>query len=246
MIRRRRGPAPLDADIVRALLAQWVPLTGHLTDEQHERLVDDTVVVADALRWEAAKGFELTDAMRVAVAGHAALLSLELDDGAQSWAHVSSIIVHPNQMQRRGSRPSHFAGVYTDDDTTIIGEAHDKGPVLVSWSAVRRQVLFQQRSGSVLLHEFAHQLDLLDGSFDGTPVFETHDELQHWIQVCTDVYDRMQAEPHPVIDRYGATNPSEFFAVVMETVFVRPQSLQETEPALFAAFTDFLGQRPSS
>jgi MtfA peptidase len=246
VIRRRRGPAPLTNELVRALLPQWVPLTGHLDGEQRARLVEDTVLVADGLRWEAAKGFELTDAMRVAVAGHAALLSLELPGGAGSWSHVSSIIVHPNQMRRRGSRPSHFEGVYTDDDSVIIGEAHDKGPVLVSWSAVRRQVLFQQRSGSVLLHEFAHQLDLLDGSFDGTPVLASESERQRWIDVCTNVYERMQADPHPVIDRYGATNPSEFFAVAVETVFVRPQSLLDTEPALFAVLTDFLGQRPSS
>lgn len=244
MIRRRRREV-VTPETARQLLPTWVPHAAHLTHAQRERLLDDTVTVAQRFRWEAAKGLDLTDQMRVAVAGHAALLSLELPEGPDVWHKVDTIIVHPSQMVRSGSRPSHFVGVYTDDTTTIIGEAHDVGPVLVSWSAVRRQVLFHQRAGNVLLHEFAHQLDARDGSLDGTPVFPDGLDLRDdWIDVCTDVWERMQTEPHPVIDRYGATNPAEFFAVAVETFFVRPLSLFETEPALYELLAAYLGQDP--
>jgi Mlc titration factor MtfA (ptsG expression regulator) len=241
---RRRRSTPLSPLAARTLLPQWTPHAAHLSPAQRERLLLDTVAIADGFRWEAAKGFELTDAMRVAVAGHAALLSLELPDGVESWDHVTSIIVHPNQMVRSGPRPSQVSGLYTDEETTIIGEAHGVGPVLVSWSAVRRQLLFHQRSGNVLLHEFAHQLDQRDGSMDGTPVFADAAVRQRWIDLCTDIWDRMQDEPHPVLDRYGGTNPAEFYAVAVETFFVRPNAFAEHEPELFALLATHLGQDP--
>jgi Mlc titration factor MtfA (ptsG expression regulator) len=109
---------------------------------------------------------------------------------------------------------------------------------------VRRQVLFHQRSGNVLLHEFAHQLDNRDGSMDGTPLFDDPATRRRWIDLCTGIWHRMQIEPHPVLDRYGATNPAEFYAVAVETFFVRPTALAEHEPELFELLVLHLRQDP--
>ena len=101
MIRRRRREV-VTPETARQLLPTWVPHAAHLNAAQHERLLDDTVTIAQGFRWEAAKGLDLTDQMRVAVAGHAALLSLELPEGPDVWHKVDTIIVHPSQMVRSG------------------------------------------------------------------------------------------------------------------------------------------------
>ena len=99
---------------------------------------------------------------------------------------------------------------------------------------------------NVVLHEFAHQLDFLDGYADGTPPLSSREEYRRWRDVMTDEYERLVRESEHgharVLDAYGATNPAEFFAVATEAFFEKPVQLQRRHPALYEVLRGYYCQ----
>lgn len=193
-------------------------------------------------RWEAANGFELTDQVRVLIAAQAAmlLLGLEIDD----YPQLTSVIVHPSTVRLHGEHAV-GGGLRSSGTQTLAGQAHYRGPVVLSWSATRRGARFPNNGQNVVYHEFAHQLDMLDGMTDGTPPLGDEAARQRWVEVCTAAYDSVRAEGSPVLRPYAGTNPAEFFAVATEVFFNRPLEVREHEPALYAELRAFYRQDPA-
>ncbi len=193
--------------------------------------------------WEAANKFKLTEPIKVLIAAQASMLLLGLDlDG---YDDVTSVIVHPANVRLRGNRPS-GGGTFSSSPTVIAGQAHYKGPVLLSWAAARRGAKFPEHGQNVVYHEFAHRLDMLDGITDGTPPLEDAAALARWTEVCTAAYDEVRAQGSPVLRPYAGTNPAEFFAVATEVFFNQPHQLCEHEPALYAELRSFYRQDPAA
>jgi Mlc titration factor MtfA (ptsG expression regulator) len=193
-------------------------------------------------RWEAANGFELTDSVRVLISAQAAmlLLGLEIDD----YPQLTSVIVHPSTVRLQGEHAV-GGGVRSSGVQTLAGQAHYRGPVVLSWSAARRGARFPAGGQNVVYHEFAHQLDMLDGATDGTPPLGDDAARRRWVEVCTEAYDVVRAEGSPVLRPYAGTNPAEFFAVATEVFFNRPVEVREHEPALYTALQGFYHQDPA-
>ena len=118
--------------------------------------------------------------------------------------------------------------------------------MVLSWNAARRGARFPDRGENVVYHEFAHQLDMLDGITDGTPPLGDETARRRWVEVCTAAYDGVRAEGSPVLRPYAGTNPAEFFAVATEVFFNRPVDLREHEPALYAELRNFYHQDPAA
>ncbi|HLF41500.1 MAG TPA: zinc-dependent peptidase, partial [Acidimicrobiia bacterium] len=163
--RRRRAGLPAGWErVTESTLAQW----AGLDDSERARLVEFMDLLLRHKRWEAAAGFELTEGMRVLIAGHAAVLILGLD--FDWYRDVQAIIVHPSTITFTDVRPGPVQGVVTDSPMLISGQANDRrGPVLIAWDAALLDARFPHRGQDVVFHEFAHKLDLLDGTLDGTP-----------------------------------------------------------------------------
>ena len=244
----RRRPNPLPADTVAPLLRQWLAQFSSLRTVERERLVELTVTAVQRFRWEAANGFEVTDEMKVVVAGHAALLVLGLDEGIDLYDDVTSVIVHPSTIVRHGTSwmGSEYGHLMSDGRDPVIGEAHHKGPVLVSWDAAAEQSRHPGRGENVLLHEFAHRLDMLDGVSDGTPPIDDDGTLAKWVEVCRHAFDRVRDDHPSVLRPYAGEHPSEFFAVATELFFTRGNLLRRDEPALYALLRDFYRQDPAA
>jgi Mlc titration factor MtfA (ptsG expression regulator) len=99
----------------------------------------------------------------------------------------------------------------------------------------------------VVLHEFAHKLDMLDGMVDGTPPLLDGAARRRWIAVCTAEYDLLRAgEGGDLLRGYAAVNPGEFFAVATEVFFDRPGELQSQKPALYDVMRAFYRQDPAA
>ena len=208
-------------------------------------MLEFTGVLVHELRWEAANGFTLTDEMRAAIAAHASLLVLHLDDGLQSYLGITSVIIHPSTIELRGVTMV-AAGIFSPTSGPLIGEAHHNGPVLVSWDAAAEQALAPERGENVLFHEFAHRLDMIDGLSDGTPPLQDAEALVAWVEVCSRSLRTLRSHEEPsVLRSYGATNPAEFFAVATEVFFTRPAALREENPSLYGVLRDYFGQDPA-
>jgi len=221
---------------LRKHVAQWNLLGGHELERMRmlvTRFVDET-------DWEAARGMEVTDEVKVTIAAQACmlLLGLEIDE----YFDVSSVIVHRSTVTLRGTHRS-AAGTMSDSPQHLAGQATPKGPVVLSWSAVQRGARFPQYGQNVVYHEFAHRLDMLDGITDGTPPLGSEEADRRWSDVCTPAFERVRAG-ESVLRSYAATNPAEFFAVATEVFLTRPYDLVEHEPDLYTVLRSFYRQDP--
>lgn len=192
--------------------------------------------------WEAARGFEVTDDMKVLIAAQASmlLLGLEIDE----YPQLTSVIVHPSTVRLHGEY-STGGGVRASGVQTLAGQAHYRGPVVLSWSAARHGARFPASGQNVVYHEFAHQLDMLDGITDGTPPLGDEATRDRWVEVCTAAYDTVRAKGSPVLRPYAGTNPAEFFAVATEVFFNLPLDMRGHEPALYRELRGFYRQDPA-
>ena len=224
---------------------------GRLDADEQKRLRELVQVFIAEKHWEGCGGLDLTDEMRVTIAAQACLLVLELPH--RLYENVESIFVYPSAVVR----PEQEAGVFVQPrqivasgPLALFGEAHVRGPVVLAWDRVLRDGRNKRDGHNLVYHEFAHKLDMLDGSADGTPPLETREERARWRQVCERAYLDLRArssrgEPS-FIDEYGASNEAEFFAVVTEHFFDQPHALRREEPALYEALARFYRQDPAA
>jgi Mlc titration factor MtfA (ptsG expression regulator) len=241
--RRRRDGLPAGwRDILTARSALWAVLdegertrVGELADE-----------VLASKRWEAARGFAITDEVRTLVSAHAALLVLEL--GAEHYDGVGTIVVRAGPMRRREPVPQwgRVGGVVDGSPLPVDGEAHHgDGPVMVAWNAARREAANPRFGRDVVLHEFAHKLDMRDGTIDGTPPIADENARRRWIEVCTAAYDALRRGEPSVLRPYAGTNPGEFFAVATEVFFTRPLAMEADAPDLYGVLAAYYRQHPA-
>lgn len=245
MRRAQRTGLPADwRAVLAAGSAQW-----GLLDHDEQSLLGD---IADELlvgkRWEAARGFELTDERRVLIAGHAGLLALELE--GDPFAEVGTIVVRSGPMRRRAPVPhwGRVDGFVDGSPGPVDGEAHHRdGPVMVNWGAFRREAANPRLGRDVVLHELAHKIDMLDGTVDGTPPIDDDDQRARWIEVCTAEYELVRAGEGGLLLRpYAGTNPGEFFAVATEAFLTRPVPVRDQKPALYEVLRSYYRQDPSA
>jgi MtfA peptidase len=228
----------------RTMLADRMVHWSLLDDDERERLEHLALDLLASKHWEAAKGFELDGDMEVTIAAQAALLVLGLPD--DSYRQIHTIIVHPTTVVLTGQRTV-APGLVTDAPLPILGQAAMDGPLMIIWDAALANARHPERGHNVVYHEFAHRLDMLDGTMDGTPPLARREEMDRWVEVCTEAFDRVsRGEAGPVLDSYAGVNPSEFFAVATEAFFDIPMDLRRQEPALYDVLTDFYRQDPAA
>lgn len=241
-MRRRRSSKGLPSswrDIAARVLRPW----PHLDETERGRVEE----VANRLlikRWEAAHGFAINDEMRFTVALQAALLAVGTQD--QPFRNVSAIVIHPTTMVLRGERPGPIPGVVTNAPMSALGHTSANGPVHIAWDTVKREARAANRRSNVILHEFAHKVDALNGTLDGTPDLADRAQLQEWVQVCTQAMRALRRGEVSILRPYAATNPSEFFAVATEVFFEQPQALREELPRLYAVLAGYYRQDPAA
>jgi MtfA peptidase len=244
--RARQERAALEQPFPQAwrdrLAYRW-PMYATLDDAERAALEDLVKVFLTRVRFEPAQGFTVTDEMRVLIAAQACLLVLELD--LDLYRQVSSVIVHPRTVVLKGTHQvgKHLA---SDADQTLAGQAHHRGPVVLSWSTVAYEARHHQRGHNVVMHEFAHQLDMVDGMIDGTPPIDDPDLRERWVRVCTAEYRKLRRGDEGVLRPYAATDTGEFFAVATETFFTQPRELRDASPELYEVLREVYGQDPAS
>jgi Mlc titration factor MtfA (ptsG expression regulator) len=241
VLRRRKGLPEDWRAIVETNVAVW----QRLYDEEQGSLRERCDGLLRHKHWEASTGFALTDEMRVTVAALAALLVMNLD--LREYEEVSAIILYPSAMQSRGEYAGPVAGTVSDGVVPVIGQAHDRrGPVLLAWDEALAAARNPGTGHNVVFHEFAHKLDMADNLLDGTPPMRERADLARWVEVCTEAFQALRAGiDRPPLQPYGATNPSEFFAVATEAFFDVPVALRHNEPDLYDVMRTYYQQDPA-
>lgn len=240
--RRRSGLPDGWEDILSARSAQW----RLLDDGERARLGDLAEWLLHTKRWEGSRGFDLTDEARTVVAAHASLLILELEP--RWFDAVGTIVIRAGSMSQRTGNAGSVPGTVDDTPMAVDGESHhDNGPLMVSWRAARREANQLHTGRDVVLHEFAHKIDSVDGLMNGTPILGDEATTARWVEVCTRYFEAVRDGTAPrVLRSYAGTNPAEFFAVATESFFTRSVELAAQIPDLYAVLGDFYGQDPAA
>lgn len=243
-VRWRRRPARTLPAGVEDLYARHVAEWAFLEPPERRTLVDGAATLVRHWRWEAANRFDLTDEMCAVIAGQAAWMSLGL--GLDDIAAIGTIVVHPATMTSVVARPGPVNGLLTDEPVYLHGEAHDHGPLLLAWDAVRRDTRRFGNGLNVVIHEVTHKLDMLDGLIDGTPPLPD-DGRARWVEVCTAEFRALRdGTDDGVLRDYAATDTGEFFATAAEAFFDRPSQLAEAKPALYSVLAGYFRADPAA
>lgn len=241
--RRRLVEQPFPAEwntILRGL-----PILARLPEGDHDTLRKHIRILLEEKTFEGCGGLEITDEIRVTVAAYSAVLILHRE--TDYYPQLASILIYPDAYGAPGER---HVGEYLVEEGTEVreGESWYRGSMVLSWRDVRRGVHNAKGGDNVVFHEFAHQLDDESGTGDGTPVMETRQQWRRWVRVCEAEYqslvDADERGRKTLIDPYGAESPSEFFAVVTECFFNRPQKLEKRHPELYEVFAAYYKQDP--
>ena len=212
----------------------------HLDRESVARLRLSAEQFMQSKSFEAAGGMELDDAIRLRIAFHACLLTLNVSHLHYKALH--SIIIYPDAFLSP-HRHIDQAGVVHDGKRTLAGEAWLRGPVVLAWS----DVLHPRPGGNVILHEFAHKLDGVNGAVNGFPPMPPSLSARQWSTDFQRAFEalnwQLDAGHHAGIDPYAATSPAEFFAVCCESFFEDPVRLHSAFPEVYGQLERFFGQR---
>ncbi len=220
---------------------------GYLSSEEQATLRDDLRILLAEKTWEGGGGLELTDEMKVTIAAEASLLLLGLEH--EYYPNVESIVVYPKDYTAH-VRTRDPSGVVDEGGSTRLGEAWDNGPVVLSWSDARSGSLNPTDGHNVVLHEFAHKLDMRDGAADGVPKLHDDAAYETWAEVMSAEYQELVEQTEKghktLLDPYGATNAAEFFAVATECFFEKSVLMQERHERLYTVLRDFYHQDPAT
>jgi MtfA peptidase len=241
--RLRAAPFP---DAWLEIIETNVPFYRHLPDADRRELQGLVQVFLAEKQFEGCGGLELTDEIKVTIAAQACRLLLHRE--TDIYPRLITILVYPSAYIAKSVEP--IGGpVVLEGEQVRLGEAWKGGVVVVSWDEVRATALGSSSGRNLVLHEFAHLLDMEDGTADGTPILESRSRYRAWAQVLGEEYDRLRRHSalgrYTALDDYGATNPAEFFAVATECFFEKPGVLLKRHPELYDELKSFYRQDPA-
>jgi len=232
----------------RVTEAEWrralgLPLFAGLEAEELNRLRALAERLVRDKTFSAAAGAELDGAVCAAIAAQAALPILNLDyDWFGRW---QEIIVYPAEFVPDREEVDE-AGVVHHVRHPMSGEAWEGGPVVLSLEDVGWSGLCD--GFNVVIHEFAHKLDMGNGAVDGLPRLHSGVQATAWAAAFTAAYEdfcrRVEAGEDTALDPYAAESPAEFFAVLTEYFFERPGVLHSAYPAVYEQMRRYYRQDP--
>jgi Mlc titration factor MtfA (ptsG expression regulator) len=239
-LRRRAIPDDLwDLTVAR------YPFIARRSDDDLGSLRDLATLFLAQKEFHGAQGLAITDEIAVAIAAQACLPILRL--GLVHYNGFVGIVVHPDEVVARREVMDEDGVVHLYDET-VTGEAMEGGPVMLSWHDVAAAGESAGWGYNVVIHEFAHVLDMGDGAADGIPPLADRAARKAWAAVLdsefNDFCDRVGAGHDTLLDPYGAEGVDEFFAVASEVFFVAPGDLRMEHPALYDLLAGYYQQNP--
>lgn len=241
LLRGIRRQEDIPDDLWRAAIAR-LPYAQALTTPEQSRLKILVLRFLGTKTFEGAAGFAVTDVMRVEIALQACLLILNL--GIEQYAGWHSVIVYPGDFQV----PKEFiddTGVVHQWVEAVAGESWEVGPVILSWDAAKSG----DERLNIVLHEFAHKLDMRDSSANGCPPLPAGISQADWARDFQAAYKKFCTALDnglPVsFDEYAGESPAEFFAVLSEVFFLRPEAIESEFPEVYGHLRAYYRQDPA-
>jgi Mlc titration factor MtfA (ptsG expression regulator) len=183
----------------------------------------------------------VTDEMKVVIAFHACILLLNAVIES-CYENLATVLIYSHTIV--ANQVSNNGGIFTKGDFLLEGQSASD-TVVIAWNDAKKDA-YHIHNDNVIIHEFAHELDFLDGSADGTPPLP-ESKYHEWAKVLSDEFNKLSEVAlknrdwgeYKLIGAYAATNEAEFFAVVTERYFENPEALKKHFPDLFKELDSF-------
>ena len=246
MLRSLLGLRPAPPEVCSdqwARVEARLPFLARLTADERERLRTMALEFLQRKEFHGAQGLALKDDMLLSIALQACLPVLNI--GLQAYDGWVGVIIYPGDFVIPRQEVDE-AGVLHEYDDEVLGEAWEGGPVLLSW--------FEEDDGpegvNVVIHEFAHKLDMENGGVDGLPRLRPGMARKAWASAFASAYEAFCAEVErgvdTAIDPYAAEDPGEFFAVASEVFFEAPEVLRDRFPQVHSQLALLYGLDPAA
>ena len=187
---------------------------------------------------------EFTEEMRVTIAVQACLPILHI--GISLLSGWTDIVVYPDAFYVNREQVDE-CGVVHPQSRLLSGEAWSRGPIVLSWADIERDIADSHRGHNVIIHEIAHKLDMLDGSSNGIPPLHVTMSIPDWTAAFSKAYaalQRVEHHEHSHVNPYAASSPAEFFAVFSEYFFTKPDVLVLHYPTVYRQLEQYYRQSP--
>ena len=229
--------------------SQWhnaiasLPLLKGLTDTEIDSLKELAILFLHYKVFEGAHDLEVTEEMKLIIALQACLPILKLGwSGYEGWM---TVIVYPaGFMPTRVVRDEY--GVEHHVQSSLAGEAWQRGPVVLAWSQTVNAGVIDGHN--LVIHEFAHKLDMQNGAANGFPPLHRNMSRPAWTRALSEGFEvskrKCDRGRHIGIDCYAASSPAEFFAVLSEVFFERPAVVKQQYPDIYEQFCQYYRQDP--
>lgn len=221
------------------------PIFAYLSPTEEQRLRALVEQCLFKVPIVAGKDMQLTETIKLTIASQMALPILNL--GLEHYHDVQEIVVYPDLFLSYWQSTDR-AGVVHNRRRVLSGESWQRGPVILSWAHSHPEKDAVSYPSNVVIHEFAHKLDQLNGSMNGMPALHRDMDIPTWTEVMSEAFNRLNAEwKDPCaqeFDPYAATKPAEFFAVSSEYFFLAPQALFDFSPDVYAQLSLYYRQDP--
>jgi len=219
---------------------QTTPHYNQLTQEDKIKIERSITLFSNSKEFIGA-GIDVTDEMKVIIAFYACLLLLHKTT-TNCYDNLKTIIIYPNAVALDNVQASN--GIYTKEKFLIDGQSAND-TVIIVWHDAKKEA-YHLRHDNVIVHEFAHEIDFMDGEIDGVPPIE-NSKYDEWSRVLFGDYKKLsdvvlknrEWGKYKLLGSYAATNEAEFFAVVTERFFESPHSLKKHFPELYEELKDF-------
>lgn len=244
MRRKRLKSRPFPPDW-QAILEEKIPLYRRLTLADRAELQGHIQVFVAEKNFEGGDEFAMTDVVRITIAAQACMLLLHRE--TDYYPELSSIVVYPGEFLAP-FRDVDESGIVTEGIDRRSGESWQEGTLVLSWEDITEEV-GEHACYNVVLHEFAHQLDVEDGITSKAPRLSRHDRWKLAKTIERECLRLQHDTVHgrtTVLDPYGAESTAEFFAVATECFFERPRPLRERHPKLYEGLAEYYRQDPAS
>ncbi len=219
-----------------------------LTEDELLRLRRLSTLFLNDKEFSGAGAMHISDEVAAAVALQACLPILNL--GLSRYDGFKGIVLHVDEVVAHRSETD-GDGIVHEYDEPISGEAMQGGPVMLSWRDVADAGETAAWAYNVVIHEFAHVLDMHSATSQAhlaTP--ELREAHQRWLQALSQEFQHfvrtVDSGIHTLLDPYGSESMEEFFAVASEAFFVQASEMQQAQSDLYELMRRYYQQDPAA
>jgi len=241
LIRNKKVKAePITEEIQNytGLLGNEVDFYKKLTEENKRRFEKMVSEFLGYVRIEGV-GTTVTDLDKVLIASSAVIPIF----GFPGWKYnnLSNVILYPDTFDK----DFQFEGG-SRNIMGMVGSGYMNGQMLLSRAALVHGFSKSAGNENTAIHEFVHLLDKSDGATDGIPEnLMAHEYTLPWFRLMHEEMQRIESGKSD-INPYALTNEAEFFAVVSEYFFEKPEKLQQRHPQLYELLALIFEQHPAA